>query len=51
VLVARHPRLRFTAEFTAACRTEAARVPRGRVQCLRRHGAFDLAIRLAAFSG
>ncbi len=51
MLVAQHPRLGCTAEFTAACRTEAARVPRGRVQFLRRYGAFDLAIRLAPFRG
>lgn len=46
-----HPRLGFKREFTAACRTEAARVPRGRMQFLRRYGAFDLAIRLAPFRG
>ena len=41
----------FKGEFTAAFRTEAARVPRGRVQFLRRYGAFDLAIKLAPFRG
>jgi hypothetical protein len=46
-----HPRLGFKREFTAAFRTEAAHVPRGRVQFLRRYGAFDLAIRLAPFRG
>jgi hypothetical protein len=50
-VVEQHPRLGFKREFTAACRTEAARVPRGRVQFLRRYGAFDVAIRLAPFRG
>jgi len=50
-VVEQHPRLGFKGEFTAACRTEAARVPRGRVQFLRRYGAFDLAIKLAPFRG
>jgi HD domain-containing protein len=50
-VVEQHPRLGFKGEFTVACRTEAARVPRGRVQFLRRYGAFDLAIRLAPFRG
>jgi hypothetical protein len=46
-----HPRLGFKGEFTSRFRTEAARVPRGRVQLLRRYGAFDLAIKLAPFRG
>jgi hypothetical protein len=46
-----HPRLGFKREFAAAFQTEAALVPRGRVQFLRRYGAFDLAIRLAPFRG
>jgi HD domain-containing protein len=50
-VVEAHPRLGFKGEFSAACRTEAARVPRGRVRFLRRYGAFDLAIRLAPFRG
>ena len=50
-VVDRYPRLGFKDQFTAAFRTEAARVPRGRVQFLRRYGAFDLAIRLAPFRG
>jgi HD domain len=50
-VVDQHPRLGFKGEFTAAFRTEAARVPRGRVQFLRRYGAFDLAIKLAPFRG
>jgi hypothetical protein len=50
-VVEQHPRLGFKGEFTAACRTEAARVPRGRMQFLRRYGAFDLAINLAPFRG
>jgi hypothetical protein len=50
-VVEEHPRLGFKGEFTAACRTEATRVPRGRVQFLRRYGAFDLAIRLGPFRG
>ena len=50
-VVEQHPRLGFKGEFTAAFRTEAARVPRGRAQFLRRYGAFDLAIKLAPFRG
>jgi hypothetical protein len=50
-VVEQHPRLGFKGEFTAACRTEAVRVPRGRVQFLRRYGAFNLAIKLAPFRG
>jgi HD domain len=50
-VVDQHPRLGFKGEFTAAFRTEAARVPRGRVQFLRRYGAFDLAVKLAPFRG
>jgi hypothetical protein len=50
-VVEQHPRLGFKDEFTAAVRTEAAVVPRGRVQFLRRYGAFDLAIKLAPFRG
>lgn len=50
-VVAQRPRLGFKREFSAAFRTEAARVPRGRVQFLRRYGAFDLAIKLAPFRG
>ncbi|WP_374009173.1 HD domain-containing protein [Leifsonia sp. LS-T14] len=50
-VVEQHPRLGFKGEFIAASRTEAARVPRGRVQFLRRYGAFDIAIQLAPFRG
>jgi hypothetical protein len=50
-VVEQHPRLGFKGEFTAACRTEGTRVPRGRVQFLRRYGAFNLAIRIAPFRG
>lgn len=50
-VLAAHPRLGFKREFAAAFRTEAARVPRGRVAFLRRFGAFDLAIKAAPFSG
>jgi HD domain len=50
-VVDQHPRLGFKGEFTTAFRTEAACVPRGRVQFLRRYGAFDLAIKLAPFHG
>ena len=50
-VVAQHPRLGFKREFRAAFRSEAARVPRGRVQFLRRYGAFDLAIKAAPFRG
>jgi hypothetical protein len=50
-VTAAHPRLGFKREFTAAFRTEAARVPRGRAAFLRRYGAFDLAIKAAPFRG
>jgi len=48
-IVAEHPRLGFTREFTALVRAEAAAVPAGRVQLLRRYGAYGLAVRLAPF--
>jgi hypothetical protein len=48
-VVEQHPRLGFKGEFAAAFRAEAARVPRGRAQFLRRYGAFDLAIKFAPF--
>lgn len=48
-VVEQHPRLGFKREFAAAFRAEAAAVPSGRAQLLRRYGAFDLAIRLAPF--
>jgi hypothetical protein len=48
-VVEQHPRLGFKGEFAAAFGAEAARVPRGRAQFLRRYGAFDLAIKLAPF--
>jgi len=50
-VVAQHPRLGFKREFAAAFRTEAHRVPRGRAKFLRSYGAFDLAIKLAPFTG
>ena len=50
-VIAEHPRLGFKREFAAAFRMEAARVPRGRVAFLRRHGAFDLAVKAAPFRG
>ena len=50
-VLATHPRLGFKRELAAAYRTEAARVPRGRVAFLRRYGAFDLAIKAAPFRG
>jgi hypothetical protein len=50
-VVEQHPRLGFKREFAAAFRAEAARVPRGRAQFLRRYGALDLAIKLAPFRG
>jgi len=50
-VVAAHPRLGFKREFSAAFRTEAARVPDGRARFLRRYGAFDLAIKTAPFHG
>jgi hypothetical protein len=48
-VVAHRPRLGFKREFAAAFRAEAAAVPRGRVDLLRRYGAFDLAIKFAPF--
>jgi hypothetical protein len=50
-VVAQHPRLGFKREFSAAFRTEAARVPHGRARFLRSYGAFDLAIKLPPFTG
>jgi len=49
--VQQRPRLGFKREFRAAWRAEAAAVPGGRAQFLRRHGAFDLAIACAPFRG
>jgi hypothetical protein len=49
-VVAEHPRLAFKREFTSAVAAEAAAVPSGRMDLLRRYGAFDLAIRLAPFT-
>jgi hypothetical protein len=49
-VITQHPRLGFKRLFSAAFRTEADRVPQGRVQFLQRYGAFDLAIRLAPFT-
>lgn len=48
-VVTQHPRVGFKREFRRALRTEAERVPEGRVKFLRRYAAFDLAIRLAPF--
>lgn len=48
-VVAEHPRLAFKREFAAAVAAEAAAVPEGRMNLLRRHGVLDLAIRLAPF--
>jgi hypothetical protein len=48
-VVEQHPRLALKRKFADAIRTEAARVPTGRVSFLRRFGAFDLAIQLAPF--
>jgi hypothetical protein len=50
-ILAAHPRTGFTREFSAAFRTEATRVPRGRASFLRRYGALDLAIKTAPFHG
>jgi hypothetical protein len=50
-VLAAHPRLGFKREFAAAVRTEADRVPGGRVAFLRRYGAFALAIKAAPFRG
>lgn len=44
-----HPREGFKAYFTKTWAVEAARVPRGRAQLLRRYGAFSAAIALAPF--
>ena len=49
-VVAEHPRSEFKREFRRAWAAEAAAVPRGRAQFLRRYGAFDLAVRLAPFT-
>ena len=49
-VVAEYPRLAFKREFGSAVAAEAAAVPRGRMDLLRRYGAFDLAIRLAPFT-
>jgi hypothetical protein len=46
-----HPRQGFTREFRTSWAAEAAAVPRGRAQLLRRYGAFDLAMRLAPLPG
>jgi len=48
-IVSEHPRLAFKREFTSAVAAESAAVPEGRMDLLRRYGAFDLAIRLAPF--
>jgi hypothetical protein len=50
-VVLAYPRAGFKREFSAAFRTEAARVPAGRARFLRRYGAFDLAIKAAPFHG
>lgn len=44
-----HPREGFKVYFTKAWAVEAARVPQGRAQLLRRYGAFSAAIALAPF--
>jgi len=44
-----HPREGFKVYFTKAWSVEAARVPRGRAQLLKRYGAFSAAIALAPF--
>lgn len=48
-IVTDHPRLAFKREFRSAVDAEATAVPGGRMDLLRRHGAFDMAIRLAPF--
>jgi hypothetical protein len=48
--VAERPRCGFKREFRSAWAAQAAAVPHGRAQLLRRYGAFDLAIRLAPYS-
>ena len=48
-VVTEYPRLGFKREFIAAVDAEAEAVPNGRMQFLRRYGAFNLAIRLAPF--
>jgi hypothetical protein len=47
--VAAHPREGFKEYFSHAWIDEAARVPRGRAQLLRRYGAFSMAVKLAPF--
>jgi len=49
-VVTAHPRSSFKREFRGAWAAEAAAVPGGRAQFLRRYGAFDLAVRLAPFT-
>jgi hypothetical protein len=49
-VITEHPRPGFKREFNRVWATEAAAVPRGRAQLLRRYGAFSLAVRLAPFS-
>ena len=49
-VVSQHPRLAFKREFASAVAAEATAVPHGRMDVLRRYGAFDLAIRLAPFA-
>jgi hypothetical protein len=48
--VADHPRDGFKRAFAASWAQEAARVPQGRAQLLRRYGAFAAAIGLAPFA-
>jgi hypothetical protein len=49
-VLSERPRRGFKKEFRAHWAAEAAAVPHGRARFLRRHGAFDLAIRLAPYS-
>jgi len=48
--VREHPRDAFKTYFARAWMAEAARVPQGRAQLLRRYGGFTAAIRLAPFN-
>ena len=50
-VVTDHPRLAFKRAFGSAVAAEATAVPGGRMDLLRRYGAFDIAVRLAPFRG
>src|SRR4051795_12273882 len=51
VVLERHPRHDFKAEWDALCRTHIRAIPRGRVGWLYRYAAFGLQLRHAPFDG